>query len=253
MGKAMILAVCNEKGGVGKTSITANAGHGLARHGKKTLLVDCDPQNHLAWFLGVRDNIDVGLGDKLLDEDDKIPLGNFIMPTGRPGLEVLPAGNSLPLAIREISKRTNTPEQILTEAMGDAVEQYDFILLDVKPTWDPFTVNCMMFVSGLICPLHMDWPSVDSLGKLTKHMAPSQKYNKELGIRLLVPNQYDGREKLPRQILEKLNERLGDQVCAPIRKSVKIRDASGAGQTIFEWDEEVAQDFERVTEKILLL
>ena len=51
MSKAMILAVCNEKGGVGKTSITANAGHGLSRHGKKVILVDCDPQNHLAWFL----------------------------------------------------------------------------------------------------------------------------------------------------------------------------------------------------------
>jgi len=253
MSKAMILAVCNEKGGVGKTSITANAGHGLSRHGKKVLLVDCDPQNHLAWFLGVREKIDVGLGDKLLDEDGKIPLGNFIIPTERPGLDVLPAGNSLPLAIREISKRMIAPEQALAEAMSGAVEQYDYILLDVKPTWDPFTVNCMIFVSGLICTLHMDWPSVDSLGKLIQHMVPSQKYNKELGIRLLVPNQYDGREVMPRKILAGLKEKLGDKVCEPIRKSVKIRDASGAGKSIYEWDEEVAQDLERVVEKILML
>ena len=251
MSKAMILAVCNEKGGVGKTSITANAGHGLSRHGKKVILVDCDPQNHLAWFLGVREKIEVGLGDKLLDEENRLPLGKFIIPTGRPGLDVLPAGNSLPLAIREISKRMIAPEQALTEAMGDTVEQYDYILLDVKPTWDPFTVNCMMLVSGLICPLHMDWPSVDSLGKLTQHMAPSQKYNNKLEIRLLVPNQYDAREIMPRKIFAGLKERLGDKVCGPIRKSVKIRDASGAGKSIYEWDEEVAQDIEGVVRKVL--
>ncbi len=75
--------------------------------------------------------------------------------------------------------------------------------------------------------------------------------NNKLEIRLLVPNQYDAREIMPRKIFAGLKERLGDKVCGPIRKSVKIRDASGAGKSIYEWDEEVAQDIEGVVRKIL--
>lgn len=250
MTKAMILASCHEKGGVGKTTSVVSIGHGLALRGKRVLLLDCDTQNQLAWFLGLRENTDIGLGDKLLDEENNIPLSNFILPTERQGLDVIPAGTKLPLAVREISKRMIAPEQALTEAMSTATELYDYILLDMSPNWDPFTVNCMMFVRGLLCPLHLDWPSVDSLGKLLRDMEPAQKYNKALEILLFIPTHYDSRLTESRHILEELKKKFGEKVCPPIRKTVRYGKAAGRGKTIYEYDPSAADDYERIVDRI---
>ena len=250
MAKTMILASCHEKGGVGKTTSVVSIGHGLALRGKRVLLLDCDTQNQLAWFLGIRENTDVGLGDKLLDDENKTPLSSFILSTEREGLDVIPAGGRLPLAIREISKRMIAPEQALSEAMASAIGLYDYILLDMSPNWDPFTVNCMMFVRGLLCPLHLDWPSVDSLGKLIRDMKPAQRYNKDLEILLLMPTHYDSRVKESRHILEELKNKFGEKVCPPVRKTVRYGKAAGRGKTIYEYDPSVADDYERIVDRI---
>ncbi|HEY0950907.1 ParA family protein [Nocardioides sp.] len=231
-GNARVVSMCNQKGGVGKTTTTINLGASLAELGRKVLLVDFDPQGSLSVGLGLNPHeMDLTIYNLLMQRD--IGLHDVIVPTVVPGMDLLPSNIDLSAAevqlVHEVAR-----EQTLQRVLGPAIEEYDVILIDCQPSLGLLTVNALTASDGVIVPLECEYFALRGVALLkTTIDKVRERLNPKLEIDGVLGTMYDGRTLHSREVMERLVQAWGDKVFhTVIRRTVKFSDSTVAGEPI---------------------
>lgn len=231
-GHARIVSMCNQKGGVGKTTTTINLGASLAEYGRKVLLVDFDPQGSLSVGLGLNPHqMDLSVYNLLMQRD--VTLDEVVVPSGIDGVDLLPANIDLSAAevqlVHEVAR-----EQTLARVLEPAKEKYDVVLIDCQPSLGLLTVNALTASDGVIVPLECEYFALRGVALLkTTIDKVKERLNPRLQIEGVLGTMYDGRTLHGREVMERLVEAWGDTVFhTVIRRTVKFSDSTVAGEPI---------------------
>ena len=233
MGK--IIAIANQKGGVGKTTTAVNLGAALGVLEKKVLLIDADPQANATSGLGI-DVHGVQLGTyQLLDHSIKID--DAILPTESPNLDLVPSHIDLVASEIELVDKTSR-EQMLKKALNGSINQYDYILIDCAPSLGLITLNSLVAADSLIIPIQCEYFALEGLGKLLNTIKSVQKlHNKYLDIEGLLLTMYDTRLRLSNQVVEEVKKHFGKMVFKTIiQRNIKLSEAPSFGEDIISYD-----------------
>jgi len=231
-GNARVIAMCNQKGGVGKTTTTINLGAALAEYGRKVLLVDFDPQGSLSVGLGLNPHeMELTIYNLLLQRD--VDVKDVVVPTGVPGMDLLPSNIDLSAAevqlVHEVAR-----EQTLQRVLAPAIEKYDVILIDCQPSLGLLTVNALTASDGVIVPLECEYFALRGVALLKTTIDKVQeRLNPRLTVDGVLGTMYDGRTLHGREVMERLVEAWGDTVFhTVIRRTIKFSDSTVAGEPI---------------------
>jgi chromosome partitioning protein len=231
-GPAMIIAMCNQKGGVGKTTTTINLGAALAELGRQVLLVDFDPQGSLSVGLGVNPHtLPASIYNLLMGQD--ISIDEVIGQTNVPGLDILPSNIDLSAAeIQLVSEVAR--EQTLLRLLEAVRSRYDVILIDCAPSLGLLTINALTAADRVIMPLECEFFALRGIALLTDTIAKVQdRLNQQLEILGILGTMYDPRTLHSREVLERVVQAFGDQVFhSVIRRTVKFPETTVAGEPI---------------------
>ena len=232
---AKVLAMCNQKGGVGKTTSTINLGASLAAYGRKVLLVDLDPQGALSAGLGVpHEELDVTIYNLLVDAQEDIR--DAIHPTSTDGLDIVPANIDLSAAEIQLVNEVGR-EQALGRALRPVMRDYDYIIVDCQPSLGLLTVNALTVASGVIIPMECAYFSLRGLALLTDTVEKVRdRLNFELEVVGILVTMFDRRTRHGREVMERLVEVFGDKVFdSVITRTVRFPETSVAGEPIISW------------------
>jgi chromosome partitioning protein len=231
-GNARVISMCNQKGGVGKTTTTINLGAALAEYGRKVLLVDFDPQGSLSVGLGLNPHeMELTVYNLLMEKD--VALDEVVVPSGVPGMDLLPSNIDLSAAevqlVHEVAR-----EQTLARVLAPAIASYDVILIDCQPSLGLLTVNALTASDGVIVPLECEYFALRGVALLkTTIDKVRERLNPKLEIDGVLGTMYDGRTLHGREVMERLVQAWGDQVFhTVIRRTVKFSDSTVAGEPI---------------------
>jgi chromosome partitioning protein len=231
-GNARVIAMCNQKGGVGKTTTTINLGAALAEYGRKVLLVDFDPQGSLSVGLGMNPHeIELSVYNLLMERD--VTLDDVVVPSGVPGMDLLPSNIDLSAAevqlVHEVAR-----EQTLQRVLGPAIAEYDVILIDCQPSLGLLTVNALTAADGVLVPLECEYFALRGVALLkTTIDKVRERLNPKLEIDGVLGTMFDGRTLHGREVMERLVQAWGDKVFhTVIRRTVKFSDSTVAGEPI---------------------
>jgi chromosome partitioning protein len=231
-GPARIIAMCNQKGGVGKTTTTINLGAALAEYGRTVLLVDFDPQGSLSVGLGVNPHeIDKTIYNLLMDRD--VSIDDVVLKTNVPGMDLLPS--NIDLSAAEVQLVTEVArEQVLARVLAPAIPDYDFIIIDCQPSLGLLTVNALTAAMGVIVPLETEFFALRGVAMLVETIQKVQdRLNEDLEIDGLVATMYDARTVHSREVLARLVEAFGDKVFhTAISRTVRFPETTVAGEPI---------------------
>ena len=231
-GNARVISMCNQKGGVGKTTTTINLGASLAEYGRKVLLVDFDPQGSLSVGLGMNPHTMEHTVYNLLMQRD-VAIEDVIMPTDVPGMDLLPSNIDLSAAevqlVHEVAR-----EQTLQRVLEAAKNEYDVILIDCQPSLGLLTVNALTASDGVIVPLECEYFALRGVALLkTTIDKVKERLNPKLQIDGVLGTMFDGRTLHGREVMERLVDAWGDDVFhTVIRRTVKFSDSTVAGEPI---------------------
>jgi chromosome partitioning protein len=241
------MAVALSKGGVGKSTTAVSVAAGLAQAGAQVLLVDTDTQGQVAGMLGVHPP--AGLAELLAGEQPP----EAAMIEARERLWLLAGGRGLAGSKRLIDRKDFGGERTLGEALVTLDSRYDYVILDTAPGWDVLSVNVLFYAAEILAPIALEVLSLQSLLEFQKSLAAIQRYNPDLALHYVLPTFLDRRVRKSAEIHEQLRTHFGPQLCAPIRYNVRLSEAPGYGQTIFEYAPESpgAQDYQALVERIL--
>ncbi|MFA1542965.1 ParA family protein [Actinomadura monticuli] len=236
-GPARIVAVCNQKGGVGKTTTTINLGAALAEYGRRILLVDFDPQGALSVGLGKGDprQLDVTIHNLLLERDTEWE--DVVIETGVDGMDLLPSNIDLSGAEVQLVHEVGR-EYILQGALKSAVDHYDYILIDCQPSLGLLTVNALAASQGVLIPLECEYFAMRGVALLMETIDKVQgRINPDLVIDGVLGTMYDSRTLHTREVLGRIVEAFGDTVFhTVINRTVRFPDATVAGEPITFFD-----------------
>ena len=231
-GHARVVSMCNQKGGVGKTTTTINLGASLAEYGRRVLLVDFDPQGSLSVGLGLNPHeMELTVYNLLMERD--VSIDEVIVPTGVPGMDLLPSNIDLSAAevqlVHEVAR-----EQTLQRVLGPALEKYDVILIDCQPSLGLLTVNALTASDGVIVPLECEYFALRGVALLkTTIDKVRERLNPKLEIDGVLGTMFDGRTLHSREVMERLVQAWGDKVFhTVIRRTIKFSDSTVAGEPI---------------------
>ncbi|HZN18612.1 MAG TPA: ParA family protein [Micromonosporaceae bacterium] len=235
-GPARIIAMANQKGGVGKTTTTINLGAALAEYGRKVLLVDCDPQGALSVGLGVNPhNLDVSVYNLLMQDD--VSIDDILIKTDVAGLHLLPA--NIDLAAAEIQLVTEVArEMALARVLRPVLREYDFILIDCQPSLGLLAINALTVSHGVLIPLECEFFSLRGVALLLDTIDKvRERLNFDLELEGILATMYDSRTTHCRQVLQRVVEAFGDKVYQTvITKTVKFPESTVAGTPITSLD-----------------
>jgi chromosome partitioning protein len=230
--QALVIAMCNQKGGVGKTTTTINLGAALAELGRRVLLVDFDPQGSLSVGLGVNPHtLEVSIYNLLLSRD--VTVDEVIAATNVPGLDILPSNIDLSAAevqlVSEVAR-----EQTLLRVLEKVRDRYDVILIDCAPSLGLLTINALTASTYVLMPLECEFFALRGIALLTDTIAKVQdRLNPQLQILGILGTMYDGRTLHSREVLERVVQAFGDVVFhTVIRRTVKFPETTVAGEPI---------------------
>jgi len=231
-GPARIIAMCNQKGGVGKTTSTINLGAALAEYGRKVLLVDFDPQGALSVGLGINPHeLDKTIYNLLMDRGTQIH--EVIRPTLLKNTDLLPANIDLSAAevqlVGEVAR-----EQVLARVLRPVLDDYDVVLIDCQPSLGLLTVNALTASHGVVIPLECEFFALRGVALLVETIEKvKDRLNPGLEIDGILATMYDPRTLHSREVVARVVEAFGDQVFhTVIGRTVKFPDASVAAEPI---------------------
>lgn len=234
-GPATILSMCNQKGGVGKTTSTINLGACLAEAGRKVLLVDLDPQGALSAGLGLtHDEIEDTIYDVMLD--NQVSIHSAIKCTPIAGLDLVPANIDLSAAEIQLVNEVGR-EHTLARALRPVRRDYDFIIIDCQPSLGLLTVNALACSAGVIIPMECEFFSLRGLALLTDTVEKvAERINFDLEILGILVTMYDRRTKHAREVMSSVVDYFGDKVFdTVITRTVRFPETSVAGEAITTW------------------
>lgn len=234
-GPATIISMCNQKGGVGKTTSTINMGACLAEYGRKVLLVDLDPQGALSAGLGLtHDDIEDTIYDVMLDNHTSIH--SAIQHTGVAGLDLVPANIDLSAAEIQMVNEVGR-EHTLARALRPVRRDYDFIIIDCQPSLGLLTVNALACSQGVIIPMECEFFSLRGLALLTDTVEKvSDRINFDLEVMGILVTMFDRRTKHAREVMSRVVDYFGDKVFdTVITRTVRFPKTSVAGEPITTW------------------
>ncbi|MBX6767157.1 MAG: ParA family protein [Actinomadura rubrobrunea] len=236
-GPARIVSICNQKGGVGKTTTTINLGAALAEYGRRVLLVDFDPQGALSVGLGKGDprQLDITIHNLLLEPDTEWE--DVVIDTGVDGMDLLPSNIDLSGAEVQLVHEVGR-EYILAGALKSAVPHYDYILIDCQPSLGLLTVNALAASQGVLIPLECEYFAMRGVALLMETIDKVQsRINPALQIDGVLGTMYDSRTLHTREVLGRIVEAFGDKVFhTVINRTVRFPDATVAGEPITFFD-----------------
>jgi chromosome partitioning protein len=230
-GPARVIALCNQKGGVGKTTTTISLGAALAEYGRRVLAVDFDPQGALSAGLGVVSHDVPTIYDLLIGREKNIRA--TIQSTSTPGLDVVPANIDLSAAevhlVNEVAR-----EQILAGVLRPVLDDYDVILIDCQPSLGLLTVNALTAAHGVLIPLECEYFALRGVALLVETIEKVKaRLNPALELDAILATMYDSRTLHSREVLERVVDAFGTSVLETvIGRTVKFPDASVAGAPI---------------------
>jgi chromosome partitioning protein len=236
-GPARIIAMANQKGGVGKTTTTINLGAALAEYGRRVLLVDFDPQGALSVGLGVNPhNLDLSVYNLLMQGDD-VSIDEVMIKTDVAGLHLLPA--NIDLSAAEIQLVTEVArEMALARILRPVRKEYDFILIDCQPSLGLLAINALTVAHGVLIPLECEFFSLRGVALLLDTIDKvRERLNFDLELEGILATMYDSRTTHCRQVLQRVVEAFGDKVYQTvITKTVKFPESTVAGSPITTLD-----------------
>ncbi len=234
-GPARVLAICNQKGGVGKTTSTINLGAALTEYGRRVLLVDFDPQGALSVGLGLASHhLDRTIYNLIMDQG--ISVDDVILPTSVPGMDLLPS--NIDLSAAEVQLVTEVGrEQALGRALRPLVPHYDFILVDCQPSLGLLTINALACADGVLIPLECEFFSLRGVALLMDTIDKvRERLNPDLTIVGILATMYDPRTLHAREVMARVVEAFGDTVFdAVISRTVRFPETTVAGEPITRW------------------
>lgn len=235
VGHTKIIAIINQKGGVGKSTTAINLGAALGEMGKQVLLVDLDPQGNASSGLGVdKSLIQQCIYDVLLND---VPIEDVIIPDISQGLDIAPATINLAGAEVELVSEM-ARENRLKDAVGSMRGRYDFILIDCPPSLGLLTVNALVAADKLLIPIQCEFYALEGVTKLLESMKRvKSRLNPTLDIYGILLTMYDSRTTLSKQVVDEVREYFGRLVFStPIPRTVKLSEAPSFGQAITQYD-----------------
>ncbi len=232
---ATIIAMCNQKGGVGKTTSVINLGAALVETGRRVLLVDFDPQGSLTVGLGFNAHeMDQSIYHLLMDRE--LGINDILLKTSIPGLDLVPANIDLSAAEMRLVSEVGR-EQALARVLHPVLHDYDMILIDCQPSLGLLTVNALTAANGVIIPLECEYFALRGVA-LLKETIEKVRERTNFGLQIigLLGTMFDGRTLHSREVMHTLVEGWGDTVFhTVIRRTVKFADSTVAGEPITEY------------------
>jgi chromosome partitioning protein len=233
MGK--IIAIANQKGGVGKTTTTVNLAASLGVLEKKVLLIDADPQANASSGLGIDvDSVENGTYHLL---EHIITAKEAIESTNSPNVDIIPAHIDLvAIEIELVDKKKR--EFKMREALQDIKDSYDYILIDCAPSLGLLTLNALVAADAVLIPIQCEYFALEGLGKLLNTVKSVQKlHNPDLDIEGLLLTMYDSRLRLSNQVVEEVRKHFQDMVFKTIiKRNIKLGEAPSYGESIIAYD-----------------
>ena len=253
MSQGNIVAIANQKGGVGKSTTAINLGAGLALQGESILIVDLDPQGNTSSGLGIdRETIEMSMYDILVDG---APVADVLEPTSVQGLHVIPA--TIELAGAEIDLVSMMSREMrLKKALGEIEDDYDYLLIDCPPSLGLLTINGLAAANEVLIPIQCEYYALEGVSQLTRNIELVQNsLNPQLTIEGVVLTMFDGRTTLSSDVVAQVRDHFGETTYKTvIPRTVRLSEAPSYGEPIEAYDpmsrgaiayRELAREFRR--------
>jgi chromosome partitioning protein len=234
-GPARVLAVCNQKGGVGKTTSTINLGAALAEYGRRVLLVDFDPQGALSVGLGVHPHqLDQTIYNVIMESN--VDVEDVLLRTCVKDMDLLPSNIDLSAAEIQLVAEVGR-EHTLVRTLRPLIEHYDYILVDCQPSLGLLTVNALAAADGVIIPLECEFFSLRGVALLIDTIEKvKERLNPKVGITGILATMYDPRTLHSREVMARVVEAFGETVFdSVINRTVRFPETTVAGEPITRW------------------
>jgi chromosome partitioning protein len=234
-GPAKVVAMCNQKGGVGKTTSTINLGAALAEYGRRVLLVDMDPQGALSAGLGVPHyELDKTIHNVLVEP--RVSVDDVLLSTRVKHMDLVPSNIDLSAAEIQLVNEVGR-EQTLGRALHPVLDRYDYVLIDCQPSLGLLTVNGLACSDGVVIPTECEYFSLRGLALLTDTVDKVRdRLNPKLEISGILLTRYDPRTVNAREVMARVVERFGDLVFdTVVTRTVRFPETSVAGEPITTW------------------
>ena len=250
---ATVVAIANQKGGVGKSTTAINLGAGLAMQGDRILLVDLDPQGNTSSGLSIdRNSLEYSTYELLIDE---VPIDEVIEPTSVRDLYVVPATIELAGAEIELVSLFSR-ETRLAQALKPVVEEYDYVFIDCPPSLGLLTINGLAAADEVLIPIQCEYYALEGVSQLMRNVQlVQQSLNPQLEVEGVLLTMFDGRTTLAADVVEQVREHFGDTTYRTvIPRTVRLSEAPSYGEPIEAFDpmsrgaiayRELAREFRR--------
>lgn len=247
-----VIALANQKGGVGKTTTSVNLGACLADLGKKVLLIDLDPQGNATSGLGIdKKSIQQSVYDVLINDVD---LKDIIMPSSHQGMDIAPTTIALSGAEVELTSLM-ARETRLKDAFGTVKDEYDYILIDCPPSLGLLTINAFTACDSILIPVQSEYYALEGLSQLLNTIKLVRKhFNPDLKIEGVLLTMFDKRTNLGQQVNAEVKKFFGSQVYQTIiPRNVRLSEAPSHGEAIVDYDKRStgAQVYQQLAKEVL--
>lgn len=248
-----VIALANQKGGVGKTTTSINLGACLADKRQRVLLIDLDPQGNATSGLGIeKQQIKQSIYDVLIDDDTM--LKDIIQPSSHPGLDIAPTTIALSGAEVELTNLM-ARETRLKDSFGDVRDQYDFILIDCPPSLGLLTINAFTAADSVLIPVQSEYYALEGLSQLQNTIGLVKKhFNPQMKVEGVLLTMYDKRTNLGQQVNAEVRKAFGNLVYdTVIPRNVRLSEAPSHGLAIVDYDKRStgAQVYEQLAKEVL--